>query len=181
MTKEDGREAIILVDSRGRTLGIGDKTACHRGAGILHMAFLVIIFNDKGELLLARRSKHKALWPGYWDGTIASHYHPAEDRMARVRDRVFEELGIRCERVDRLFNFLYQAAYREVGSEYELCDVYVAQGIDAGRIAPDGKEISECRLLSLKDLSKEAPLHHQDWTPWFRIALETYTRTSPPE
>jgi len=91
MTKEEGSQAVILVDGEGRTLGVGDKTACHRGGGVLHAAFLVMIFNDKGQLLLTRRSAQKTLWPGYWDGTIASHYRHDEPRLSRVRSRISEE------------------------------------------------------------------------------------------
>lgn len=168
------REEVVLVDEQGRALGVGDRAACHRGAGALHAAFLVMIFDDGGKLLLARRSRHKALWPGYWDGTVAGHYRPDEDRPAGVRARVQEELGVRCDGIRPLFRFLYRAAYRDAGSEYELCDVYEARGIDAGRIAPDPKEVSGRISLSLEELAGGAKIPRDDWTPWLRIALENY-------
>jgi len=179
VSRENGGRIIILVDAEGRSLGVGDKDLCHKGEGVLHAAFLVMAFSERNHLLLARRSANKPLWPGFWDGTIASHYGPGEDRVTRARDRMAEEIGFRCERVEPLFRFLYRAAYRDVGSEYELCDVYAARGVDVGRIAPDPGEISECRLLAPKDLAREASSRPADWAPWFQIALGKYAELFP--
>lgn len=171
--------SVVLVDADGRSLGVGDKALCHTGEGVLHAAFLVMIFNARNELLLARRSTTKALWPGYWDGTIASHYDSVGVRSARARERVAEETGLRCGEIVPLFRFLYRAAFRDVGSEYELCDVYAARGVDTDRLAPDPAEISECRFLRPGDLFREAASPPSDWAPWFRIALEKYAEVFP--
>src|SRR3989338_2213539 len=71
-------EQITIVDKTDKAVGTEGKGKCHDGEGILHRGFLMMIFNSKGELLLAKRSKEKRLWPGFWDMSVASHVHQGE-------------------------------------------------------------------------------------------------------
>jgi isopentenyldiphosphate isomerase len=66
---------LCVVDETGRFLREEEREIRHLGDGLLHSAFLVVVFNEKKELMLARRSAQKKLWPGFWDGTVASHYN----------------------------------------------------------------------------------------------------------
>jgi isopentenyl-diphosphate delta-isomerase len=56
-------EKIVVVDENDRFLGLQDKLKCHLSKGILHRAFSVFVFNQKGQPLLQQRSKNKFLWP----------------------------------------------------------------------------------------------------------------------
>ena len=172
-------ERILLVDGSGRPCGEEDKETCHAGEGVLHAAFLVLVFNEQGRLMLARRSAAKKLWPGFWDGTLASHYRLNEDRAAAVRKRIFEEIGVRQGRLRRLFDFRYQAAYRDVGSENELCDVFVLDGVPVGSVSLHPGEISECRFLGLEEVAAEVAKAPEGLTPWFLIAFRMFTERSP--
>jgi hypothetical protein len=79
---------IIVVDEDDNVIGEEDKEKCHDGDGILHRAFLAMVFNRAGELLLTRRSMSKKLWPQYWDGTVASHTVRGEDYEQASRRRL---------------------------------------------------------------------------------------------
>ena len=172
-------DLILLVDENGRPVGQEDKEKCHEGEGILHGAFLVLVLNEKGELMLARRSALKRLWPDYWDGTLASHYRLNRAREKTVQDRVFEEIGVRAGAPRRLFDFRYKVAYRDIGSENEICDVFVLDGIPEDSVALQPDEISECRYLSLEDVADEARKAPESLTPWFLIAFRMYSERSP--
>jgi len=172
-------DLILLVDENGRPAGEEDKEKCHEGAGILHGAFLVMVFNEKGELMLARRCAGKKLWPHYWDGTLASHYRRGVARETTVGERIFQEIGVRAGRPRRLFDFRYQVAYRDIGSENEICDVFAVDGVPAESIALHPDEISECRCLSLEDAAGEAGKAPEILTPWFLIALRMYLNRFP--
>ncbi|MEL0241164.1 MAG: isopentenyl-diphosphate delta-isomerase, partial [Flavobacteriaceae bacterium] len=52
------KEYVILVDTADRELGTMEKMEAHEKA-ILHRAFSVFIFNDRGELMLQQRAAHK--------------------------------------------------------------------------------------------------------------------------
>src|ERR1043166_1441934 len=88
-------QMLIRVDDRDRVIGRATRRACHTRRGLRHRAFLVMLFNAEGELLLARRHRSKWLWPGWWDGTVAGHVLVGETYASAARRRVFEELGVR--------------------------------------------------------------------------------------
>ena len=66
-------EYVILVDNNDNPIGLEEKVKCHLPNGKLHRAFTALIFDNKGRLVLTKRSSSKMLWPGDWDGTVASH------------------------------------------------------------------------------------------------------------
>jgi isopentenyl-diphosphate delta-isomerase len=66
-------DALILVDEADRSLGVLSKALCHEGRGVLHRAFSLLIFNERGELLIQQRSASKRLWPMYWSNSCCSH------------------------------------------------------------------------------------------------------------
>ena len=118
------KEIILKVDGNDNVIGKIPKSIAHNGKGILHRAFLVIVFNNKNEILLAKRSNLKRLWPGFWDGTVASHQREGEDLEEAVRRRIKEEIGIRARRIKHLFKFYYQSSFKNKGSEREICHVF---------------------------------------------------------
>ena len=59
-------EELILVDPDDKETGYISKADAHDGAGVLHRAFSLFLFNDEGELLLQKRAPGKRLWGGYW-------------------------------------------------------------------------------------------------------------------
>ncbi len=164
-------ELLITVDGDGSALGVCGKAACHSGAGITHSAFLVMLHDGTGRLLLARRSPSKTLWPGFWDGTVAGHFHPGEAREAALRKRVLEETGLACDAPVFLLKFAYAARYGEVGVENEVCEAYSAGVAPEGAVPANPLEISECRFVGPEDLERELTAGAPDFTPWFLIAF----------
>jgi len=174
MDQRQRMEYITVVDQHGKYLGKEEKEKCHRGKGILHSAFLVMVFNEKLELMLAKRSKKKSLWPDFWDGTVASHYHSEKNREKRIKDRILHEIGVCCDHIRYLFKFHYHVAYKNIGSENEICDVFVARDVKSGDISLNKSEISEFRFLGIPELKNEVQENSETYAPWFLIALEKY-------
>uniref|UniRef100_A0A915JJE6 Isopentenyl-diphosphate Delta-isomerase n=1 Tax=Romanomermis culicivorax TaxID=13658 RepID=A0A915JJE6_ROMCU len=61
-------EQCILVDENDQCIGHSSKEECHLWTnieknGMLHRAFSAFVFNDRNELLLQKRSKHKLTFP----------------------------------------------------------------------------------------------------------------------
>lgn len=164
-------EVLITVDGDGSALGVCGKAACHSGEGITHSAFLIMLRDGDGRLLLARRSLSKILWPGFWDGTVAGHFHLGEDKDAALRKRVLEETGLACDGPGFLFKFAYAARYKEIGVENEVCEVYAARIAPSRAVPADPLEISECRFVAANDLEKEIEAGAADFTPWFLRAF----------
>ena len=145
-------ESLILVDEADREVGFLSKERCHEGRGVLHRAFSLLIFNDRGELLLQRRSAAKRLWPHYWSNSCCSHPRQAETMESAIHRRLYEELGLACP-LHFLFKFQYHAQFDNVGAEHEVCSVFI--GRSTGQVRIDHNEIADWRWVSPDALAQE--------------------------
>ena len=89
-------EYIILVDKNDNPIGLEEKVKCHLPNGKLHRAFTALLFDKQSNLVLTKRSTSKMLWPGDWDGTVASHPRESETYVSSAERRMPEEVGISC-------------------------------------------------------------------------------------
>ena len=87
-------EFVILVDKDDNPIGKEEKVKCHLPDGKLHRAFTALLFDKNGRLALTKRSVNKMLWPGDWDGTVASHPRESETYVSSAERRMPEEVGI---------------------------------------------------------------------------------------
>lgn len=89
-------DAILLelVDENGVTTGTAEKLDAHRAPGLLHRAFSVFLFDERGRLLLQQRAAGKYHSPGVWSNTCCGHPCPGEAPFAAAARRTFEELGV---------------------------------------------------------------------------------------
>ena len=160
-------DALILVDEADRTLGLLSKELCHEGRGVLHRAFSLLIFNERGELLIQQRAASKRLWPMYWSNSCCSHPRGAESLETATQRRLYEELGIRCP-LQFLFKFQYQAQFDATGAENELCSVYIGRCRESIKVNSD--EIVDWRWISPEALHGEiAAQGGRTFTPWFML------------
>jgi isopentenyl-diphosphate delta-isomerase len=89
-----------------------------------------------------------------------------------VKRRLKEELGIECP-VHYLYKFTYHAKYKDLGSEHELCHVYV--GLFDGEIKANPEEIDDWKFIKPDDLQERIRNSKKDYTPWMKIEWEMLT------
>ncbi len=160
------QEPLILVDNADREIGFLDKSSCHDGDGVLHRAFSLFIFNQRGELLLQRRAAGKRLWPSYWSNSCCSHPRRGELMAEAVQRRMEQELGLRAP-LRFVYKFEYQARFGDQGTEHELCWVYVGQTTEQPVI--NTTEIDEWRWIAPEALDAELAAGEDTFTPWFQM------------
>ena len=163
-------ENLILVDHNDNQVGIEEKVKCHLPNGKLHRAFTILLFNKDGQLLLTQRSMSKMLWPGDWDGTMASHPRQSETYVSSAERRLPEELGITCK-LDYLFKFEYHVPYKNIGSENEICGTLIGIIEDPKKIKLVKDEISSIRWVNLDELLAEIKKSPRIFCPWMLVAL----------
>ena len=170
--EEKNKDLLILVDESDKALGFKSKSECHEGNGTLHRAFSVFIFNPLGQLLIQKRSSNKELWDLHWSNSCCSHPKKNEQMELAVKRRLKEELGIECP-VHYLYKFTYHAKYKNLGSEHELCHVYV--GLFDGEIKANPEEIDDWKFIKPDDLQERIRNSKKDYTPWMKIEWEMLT------
>ena len=163
-------EYVILVDKEDNPIGKEEKVKCHLPNGKLHRAFTALIFNNEGKLLLTKRSDKKMLWPGYWDGTVASHPRESETYVSSAERRMPEEIGFSCK-MNYVNKFEYHVPYKDVGSENEICGTLIGtiDSFDESSLIKD--EISEIKWISSDELKNELQQNRDAYCPWMILAL----------
>lgn len=162
----DESEPLILVDADDVQIGILDKVACHDGDGVLHRAISVFLFNPQGELLLQRRHADKRLWGGFWSNSCCSHPRSGEPTDIAAVRRVHEELGLEAP-LQFVFKFEYRAEFGDLGTEHELCAVFVGHTSDEPVV--NTTEIAEWKWIAAAELGRCIDEQPDHYTPWLKI------------
>lgn len=158
------------MDKNDNPIGLEEKMKCHLPNGKLHRAFTALLFDKEGKLVLTRRSPSKMLWPGDWDGTVASHPRKNETYISSAERRMPEEIGISCK-FDYLFKFEYHVPYKNIGSENEICGTLLGLIENSSKFNLVEDEISEIKWISPKQLMDELQKNPEIYCPWMIIAL----------
>jgi len=162
-------EALILVDAADEIVGFLDKSAAHDGEGILHRAFSLFIFNPDGRLLLQQRASGKRLWPGFWSNSCCSHPRRGESMDEAVHRRLEQELGMVAE-LNFAYKFEYRAPFQDLGTEHELCWVYIGQ--TQAEPVINTTEILDWCWIEPATLTGAIGADPGSYTPWLKMEWE---------
>jgi len=160
-------ESLILVDEQDRQIGTASKADAHDGEGVLHRAFSVFLFDERGRLLIQQRAAAKRLWAGYWANSCCSHPRVGESLEIATQRRMNEELGVTAE-LEFIYKFRYQAHFGDLGSEHELCSVYIGR-TRSSTVRPNPAEIAQSRFISMDEADQLVADPEETVAPWFRM------------
>lgn len=163
-------EQVVLISEKDEILGVMEKMQAHEN-GLLHRAFSVFLFNEKGEMLLQKRASTKYHSPNQWTNAVCSHPRIDETYIEGAKRRLKEELGIETE-ITPKFHFIYKADVGQNLWEHELDHVFTGDFNGGVKMNPD--EVSEVRYVTMQDLENEMETHPENFTEWFKIILKEY-------
>lgn len=160
-------ELLILVDENDNETGSMSKLDAHI-SGVLHRAFSIFIFNQKGETLLQQRADEKYHSGGLWSNTCCSHPLKGERVNDAVSRRLKEEMGLVCA-TQFQFSFIYKASLENGLTEHELDHVYFGES-DTMPV-PDSDEVKDWKYIHPKKLKEEIIAHTEKYSAWLKICF----------
>jgi isopentenyl-diphosphate delta-isomerase len=163
-------EQVILVDEQDNPIGLMPKLEAHQKA-VLHRAFSVFIFNDKGELMLQQRAKHKYHSPGLWTNTCCSHQREGESNVQAGKRRLQEEMGFTTD-LREVTSFIYKAPFDNGLTEHEFDHVLLGYYEDDPVINPD--EVASWKWMPLEEVKNDIDNHPDFYTVWFVIIFTKF-------
>lgn len=158
-------ERVVLVNEHDVQVGTMEKLRAHE-EGLLHRAFSVFLFDDRGRLLLQRRAAGKYHSAGLWTNTCCSHPRPQETVEDAAVRRLHEEMGITAD-LEHQFSFIYRAALENGLLEHELD--HVLFGTYSGAADPDPEEADGWKYMDPEELEQDLRLNPEHYTVWLRI------------
>ena len=166
-------EQVILVDKNDNQIGLMPKMEAHEKA-LLHRAFSVFTFNDKGQLLLQQRAANKYHSPLLWTNTCCSHQRNGETSLEAGKRRLQEEMGFTCD-LEEVFSFIYKAPFDNGLTEHELDHVMVGRYNENPIINKD--EVESFKWMTLEEVKDDIETNPQIYTEWFKIIFkESYSK-----
>ena len=161
-------EQVILVDENDNQIGVMPKMEAHE-KGVLHRAFSVFTFNDKGELMLQQRAAHKYHSPLLWTNTCCSHQRSGETNLEAGKRRLQEEMGFTTE-LKEVFSFIYKAPFDNGLTEHELDHVLVGYFDENPNI--NKEEVEDYKWMLLEDVKSDIEKNPSIYTEWFKIIFK---------
>ena len=85
-------EYIDIVDENDNVIGKAEKKEIYEKS-FTHRIVHVLVFNDKGEMLLQYRDKNHSYCPHHWSTSVGGHVQSGENYEAGAIREYKEELG----------------------------------------------------------------------------------------
>ena len=169
------RELIVLLNADLSPKGVAGKADAHNHCTPMHLGFSLYLFNERGDVLLSRRSLSKGTWPGTWSNSCCGHPGPGEAIAEAATRRCREELGTEPLSLRlALADFRYECADSSGIRENEYCPTFLARF--SGRMSPNPREVQEFAWTSwesLRAVASGAPFLLSPWCVAQVALLET--------
>ena len=190
------KEMCLVVDENDKVIDSVSKIDCHRGKGIRHRAFSVLIFDSEDRLLMQQRSIEKITFPGIWANSCCSHPLDIEnengDEIEGVihasKRKMFQELGIPEEvssswDYNHIGRFEYSCRWDDEWIEHEIDHVLVVRA--SPELSINENEIMDTRWLTHQEIN-EMLEGENEWknsiiAPWFRMIWKHFIEPHYPD
>jgi geranylgeranyl diphosphate synthase type I len=178
------KEMCMAVDENDRVIDSVSKIDCHRGKGIRHRAFSVLIFDSEDRLLMQQRSSEKITFPGIWANSCCSHPldienengDPVEGVIHASKRKMLQELGIPLEvssnwEFNHIGRFEYSCRWDDDWIEHEIDHVLIVRA--SPNLSINRNEIKDTKWLNHQEII-EMLEGENEWkdaivAPWFRM------------
>jgi len=160
-------QEVILVTETDEPIGTIEKMRAHTD-GLLHRAFSIFIFDNKGRMLLQQRSGEKYHGAQLWSNTCCSHPYPNEKLEEAALRRLQEEMGFGTV-LQKQFEFIYRAEVENNLIEHEYDHVFT--GTYEGIINVNKNEVADYCYQEMEQVKLAIEAQPQKFTAWFKIAL----------
>ena len=165
---------VVLVSEVGEELGEAGLVPAHRGRGLKHLAFSLVLYRkvEGGvQLLLQQRSKDKPVFPELWGNTCCYNMAPGEEFIPRAVSRVYEEMGVEipASKLQELYRFSYYATDQDGWCENELDTVIVGEW--DGQVKLNPEEAMDYKWINWGEMKQEMEREPGNYVPWWTMIV----------
>ena len=190
------KEMCMAVDENDRVIDSVSKIDCHRGKGIRHRAFSVLIFDSEDRLLMQQRSSEKITFPGIWANSCCSHPldienengDPVEGVIHASKRKMLQELGIPLEvssnwEFNHIGRFEYSCRWDDDWIEHEIDHVLIVRA--SPNLSINRNEIKDTKWLNHQEIIQMLE-GENEWkdalvAPWFRMIWKHFIEPHYPD
>lgn len=144
-------ELLDLVNKKDEVTGKVWKSEAHKNPLKIHREVAIVVFNERGEVLIQQRSLFKKNDPGEWKISSAGHVGRGEEPKHAVERELFEELGIKVEAI--FYQKIFRKRLEEIGSrESRFFYIYYAIVKGIPKLKLDRNEVEDALWIKPNEL-----------------------------
>ena len=144
-------ELLDLIDADNTVIGTVPRSRVHGAPALRHRAVHVLVYDDRGRLLLQKRSSAKEIQPGKWDTSVGGHLAAGESYLAAAVREAGEELGLAIDAA--ALAPVHEYVWRSALETEHVASYRIQCG---GPFRPHPEEIDEVRFWSPEELRAAA-------------------------
>lgn len=165
---QDPNEIFDIVNEQDEVIGQATRERVH-AEQLWHRATHILVHNNRGEVLLQKRSAFKDTYPGTWTTSCAGHVDTGESYLACAVRELHEELGLQ----------VLESALSELGKAppsaqtgWEWLTIY--RMVHDGPFTHDAAEVAELRWLEATELDNWIASDPDAFAPSFIYVWQTF-------
>lgn len=163
-TTDNQDELFYWVNEEDQVLGSITRRQAHSSSFKIHRGVWVLVYNNKGELFLQKRSLIKDSNPGMWSLSVGGHVTWGQSYKEAALREFQEELG-----VSPPITFLKKIHF--VSSfEQEISCIYKA--IHTGPFTLNPQEIEIGKFFTLSEIEKKVRSQEMEVSSWALVILQ---------
>lgn len=148
-------EYLDIYDEEGKKIGVKPRQDVHKD-GDWHKVAYVFVVNDKGEVILQRRSKEKESAPNKWEVSASGHLSAGDTDIEGAIRELEEELGIKATEDELQYLFtIKEQRFKTDRKTSHISIIYILfKNIDIQDLVLQKEEVSDAKYVYYKDLEK---------------------------
>ena len=176
-------EMLDVLDENGNKTGeVRSRKAVHT-LGLWHRIALLVIANDRNEILLQQRSANVLKFPNLWDLSVASHVQSGQNSLNTLLREVNEEIGFQIPRKITVMDFQFVTSFRNQHTfgdiiENQFYDLFlIRENINLDQITFNDNEVQDVKYMNYTQVQKlmnEGKMHHRK--EWITPTIETVNK-----
>jgi len=161
-TTDSQEELLTQVDENNTIIGGISRGIAHNTPGIFYRTIYILVFNDKNQVLLQKRSSTKDLYPSCWDLSVGGHVNLGDSYLETAIREIKEEVSIYATKDDLFFK---GEVLVKLPSSGEYFYVYEYKLKPTDKITASIEEINQIQWMSIDDIKKSMSSKSLKWYP----------------
>lgn len=151
-------EYVDILDEKGNKTGLTKSRKDAHIDGDWHKVAFIFVVNDKGEIILQKRSDEKETNPNKWTASASGHLSAGDTDIEGAIRELEEEIGIQASAEDLKYLFTVNEKHiKEVKNLKirHIADVYLLyRNIELSSLVLQQEEVSDVKYVHYKDFEK---------------------------
>jgi 8-oxo-dGTP pyrophosphatase MutT (NUDIX family) len=157
-------EIVTVVDEHNNVVGAVPRQEM-RAKRLPHRSTYILVFNERGELYVQKRTLTKDVFPGYFDVAAGGVVLAGETYEQGAARELEEEMGIRGVALTRLFDFYFEHEHTRLWGCAFSC-------MYDGAISLQEEEVESGAFMPVRDILHRAET--EPYTPDGMYVLRRY-------